>query len=71
MKSENSSNLLHLEEVRKAVKGPLHQKLVDAFIEMAKDPEKGAVDYATGLRAILEETLIKEEIPNALPRSDS
>ena len=71
MKSENSGNLFHLEEVRKSAEGPLHQKLVDAFIEMARDPEKGAVDYASGLRAILEETLIKEETANALPRSDS
>lgn len=53
------SDPIHMEEVRKAATKPLHQKLVDVFVDMVRDPEKGVADYATGLKAVLEEDLIE------------
>lgn len=60
---------VHLADLKQATTVPLHQKLIEAFAEMARDPEKGAADYATGLKAVLEENLI-EESADAVPGSN-
>jgi hypothetical protein len=51
------SDQTHMEELKTAVSVPLHQKLLETFTKMVRDPETGAADYTTGLKNVLEQQL--------------
>jgi hypothetical protein len=52
----------HLDELLQATADPLSKALLEAFCDMARNPQIGTAEYATRLREIMEESLRDEVI---------
>jgi hypothetical protein len=50
----------HLDELVEAADRPLSQKLVATFRALVRDPRMGLSDYATRLKAVMEERLLED-----------